>query len=196
MSAYPGISLITEDWPRLTQKRVGRLPLWTSTDPDKVTWWSTAQFIKYSHQFVGIRERDLHTLHLRTHLNDHNQEEGHVSCEVDLVDLEHGGAQTENQRPDDDLDRLAEGTELHCFKHILSNMIHTANQLLASLRGCMLLYSHSSPTGSLDTPGSWAIGGGPHTVMTYHYQSASLWMETAVKQTFWANKSLTTAFRH
>lgn len=28
---------------RLTQNRVGLLPLWTNTEPDKVTWWVTIQ---------------------------------------------------------------------------------------------------------------------------------------------------------
>ena len=40
------------------------------------------------------------------HLDDHDQEQEHVLGEVDLVDLEHRGAQTQDQSSDDDLDRL------------------------------------------------------------------------------------------
>ena len=41
-----------------------------------------------------------------TDLYDNDQEEGHISNKVDLVDLEHRGTQTENQSPDNDLDGL------------------------------------------------------------------------------------------
>lgn len=44
-----------------------------------------------------------------TDLYDNNQEEGHISSEVDLMDLEHRGTQTKNQSSNNNLDRLTEG---------------------------------------------------------------------------------------
>ncbi len=41
-----------------------------------------------------------------TDLYDDKQEERHVSREVDLMDLEHRGAETKNQSTNDNLDRL------------------------------------------------------------------------------------------
>ena len=46
-----------------------------------------------------------------TDLYDNNQEEGHISRKVDLMDLEHRGTQTENQSPDNDLDGLRGGVK-------------------------------------------------------------------------------------
>lgn len=46
-----------------------------------------------------------------TDLYDNDQEEGHISCEVDLMDLEHWGTQTKNQSPNNDLDRLEKDEE-------------------------------------------------------------------------------------
>lgn len=44
----------------------------------------------------------------KTDLYDNYQKEGYISCKVDLMDLQHRGAQTENQSPNNDLDCLRE----------------------------------------------------------------------------------------
>lgn len=43
---------------------------------------------------------------LITDLYDNDQKEGHISCKVDLMDLEHWGTQTKNQSPNNNLDGL------------------------------------------------------------------------------------------
>lgn len=52
-----------------------------------------------------------------TDLYDNNQEKGHVSCEVDLVDLEHGGTQAEDQGSYDNLDGLENRGAEHRWAH-------------------------------------------------------------------------------
>lgn len=41
-------------------------------------------------------------------LYDNDKEKGHISCKVDLVDLEDGGTEAKNQSSNDDLDCLKE----------------------------------------------------------------------------------------
>lgn len=42
------------------------------------------------------------------YLYDNDKEKGHISCEVDLVDLEDRGTETKDQSSNDDLDCLKE----------------------------------------------------------------------------------------
>lgn len=41
-------------------------------------------------------------------LYDNDQEKGHISCKVNLMDLEYWGTETKNQSSNDDLDCLKE----------------------------------------------------------------------------------------
>lgn len=90
---------VMEVRPPLTQNRDGFLPLWTSTDPDKVTW---------GHRDTSVASFPTETTAAwrPAHLDHHHQKKGHVSGEVDLVELEHRSTEAEDQRRDDDLDGL------------------------------------------------------------------------------------------
>lgn len=91
----------------LTQKRVGLLPLWINTDPDKMTWYKEA-----GGSVKDVRGGETNFKHERApyvaHLNDHNEEERNVGREVDLMDPQHGHAQAQEQHADDQLDGLKE----------------------------------------------------------------------------------------
>lgn len=110
---------------RLTQKRVGLLPLWTSTDPDTVTWCITGKS-DAADEYNMKRWRDLTKSKSscwsfrHTDLYDNDEEESHISGKVDFVNLEHRRAQTKDQNPDNNLDclRVARKSHQHIMQYI------------------------------------------------------------------------------
>lgn len=109
-------------WEVHTQKRVGLLPLWTSTDPDTVTWCITVKsdaadeynmkrwcdLTKSKSSCWSFRHTDLY---------DNDEEQSHISGKVDFVNLEHRRAQTKDQNPDNNLD---------CLRRVAEKVISTS----------------------------------------------------------------------